>query len=183
MIEDIGSGEPKEVSVTKLKVLSAAVAAAVGAMLVFSLVPASSQQPPARTQFELVEFANKAREIFLNTNKRNDFGPGDMLILSNAMFDSADTSDRVGKFSVQLAFQPPRRCGCFTFTGAVKLADGKLSVSGLGEDRDFETGFEAPIVGGTGNFSGAHGTVTITDQQIDGKNGSRWAFDFVVPAN
>lgn len=169
---------------TKLKVLSAAVAAAVGAMLAFSLVPASSQQQqPTPQQFELVEFNNRAREIFLNTNRRNDFGPGDQLVLSNALFDSADTSNRVGKYSVQLAFQPPRRCGCFTFVGAIKLADGKLSVAGLGKDRDFETGFEVPIVGGTGAFNSAHGILTITEERIDGKNASRWAFDFVVPPN
>lgn len=168
---------------TKIKVLSASVAAAVAAMLAFSLVPASSQQPPASTQFELVEFNNKAREIFLDVNKRNDFGPGDRLVVKNALFDSADMSNRVGKYNLDIAFMPPLRCDCFTFNGGVKLADGNLSVSGWGTALDFETGFEAPIVGGTGIFRSAHGIVTLTEEEIDGKNAARWAFDFVVPAN
>jgi hypothetical protein len=167
----------REVSVTKIKVLGAIVATAVGAMLAFSLVPASSQQPPAPTQFELVDFAQQEKEIFLDLNKKNRFGPGDMSVLSAPMYDAADTSNRVGKFAVNLAFPPPRRCECFTFNGAVKLADGKLSISGLGEFRAFETGLEIPIVGGTGIYSRASGSATLVEEEIDGRNATRWSFE------
>ncbi|MGH2694140.1 MAG: hypothetical protein ACRDJJ_04915 [Actinomycetota bacterium] len=162
---------------TKIKVLIASVAAVVGAMLAFSLVPASSQQPPAPTQFELVEFTDKAKEIFLDLNKKNEFGPGDMVVTSSPMFDAENTGERVGKFAVNVSFSPPRRCECFTFNGAVKLADGKLSISGLGEFRSFETGFEIPIVGGTGIYSRASGSATLIEERIDGKNATRWSFE------
>lgn len=162
---------------TKIKVFGASVAAAVGAMLAFSLVPASSQQPPAPTQFELIDFAQQEKEIFLDLNKKNRFGPGDMSVLSAPLFDAADTSNRVGKFAVNLVFPPPRRCECFTFSGAVKLADGKLSSSGLGEFRAFETGFEIPITGGTGIYNRASGSITLTEEKIDGKNATRWSFE------
>jgi hypothetical protein len=36
---------------------------------------------------------------------------------------------------------------------------------GVGEARDFETGFEAPIVGGTGIYESTHGSVTVTEER------------------
>jgi hypothetical protein len=61
---------------------------------------------------------------------------------------------------------------------SIELPDGAILFNGTAHLSDFETGGELPVVGGTGIYEGARGTVGFA--LVDGGSASELRFDFTT---
>lgn len=125
----------------------AAAAAAVGAA-------GAAQNPPAPTTFELVARDRETRFKMVDAPPRRRESPGDIRTISARLRDSAGRpSGRLQAVFVQTSAREAQGTGTFI------LASGRIVIAGV-EGRG-----NAPfaIVGGTGQYAGAGGTVTLTE--------------------
>lgn len=60
----------------------------------------------------------------------------------------------------------------------VRLADGNIAFHGPVRTDEFGA---LPVVGGTGAYVGATGTVTIEPATLSGQDGFMWTFDLITP--
>ena len=71
----------------------------------------------------------------------------------------------------------------FVLDVTAQLADGDLLFHGglRGSELETQTGAVLPVIGGTGAFVGANGTVTIQAEEVGGEQGFRWTFVLITP--
>jgi hypothetical protein len=120
----------------------------------------SAQAPSART-ITLLELSNKTRLTYVD-NAKHGPSAGDIIDFIIPVVDPA-TRKRLGDASATCSVlrfrkssEPTQIChGIFT------LADGAIVVSGLLGPK----GVQFAVVGGTGAYAGARGTMTSTDHK------------------
>jgi hypothetical protein len=149
----------------KAKTIAVLVAAATAAVIVGSLAPATSQQPPERTTIVLVDPVRTGFEKVINEGSKR-FGAGDWSVFRDPEFDPA-TCERAA--TVQGRFTIIKTIGqqnaAFNVDGAALLPDGKITFYFGGTFADFESeeGLTGAITGGTGAYRDARGQISLTD--------------------
>ena len=96
-----------------------------------------------------------------NSYRRVDVGPrgispGDMEIIRQSLFNRRVTSKSIGHSNLVCTFVDTRSRSCH---GTYFLPRGKLVVGGTLRYRQF---YELAVVGGTGLYNNARGTLTVT---------------------
>jgi hypothetical protein len=141
-------------------------------------VPAASQGTGADT-FTLCSKAGAGYNRNINVGPRR-FGPGDMSVAIEPLFNPR-TGARVGRDVNHFTFVKPigRQDGLAIVDVTVNLRGGKLTVYGAFRFSQFRRGAKFTITGGTGAYSNAGGSVTVTSGRCDGARGDRLRFNVV----
>lgn len=140
--------------------------------------PASSQPHPARV--EKVVFAKDATEqrTMLDLGEPG-FSPGDRVVHRATLYDATNTSAEVGWYrgdGVILSTDP----GSFQTLFISHFPEGSITALGDADVAEAERGQTISIVGGTGAYRLARGTVTARRTAIDGERGSQFTFEVLT---
>ncbi|HEX2240100.1 MAG TPA: hypothetical protein VHJ82_03010 [Actinomycetota bacterium] len=131
-------------------------------VLLVTLVPASSQQPPERNQITVFEPSKVDYEKVIDRGHRG-ISPGDTILFINRQLDP-ETCGRIGTLAGRITISKVLRAeenAWFVGEFTLKLADGKLTAAGAAKFSEFaqtENGVFA-ITGGTGAYRDASGEV------------------------
>lgn len=165
------------------KLLSVTLLGTVVVVATGALVPAISQPPEQRTTISWFDPRKTDFEKALNFGKK-DFGPGDMAIIKDTLFDP-ETCERAG--TLLLRFQIVRYVGendgFFIDDGGALLPDGKLVFSLPGRFSEFtsEGGAAGAVTGGTGPYRDATGEIVVTeDHEMCDRRGTLITADLVL---
>ena len=97
----------------------------------------------------------KPSTIFVNNaQKGKKSGPGDVVVYANPVFDRHGT--RVGTDHAICTVLSATQSQC---DATLALPKGQIVTHGL---EGSKTGFEVAVIGGTGSYAGARGTMTTT---------------------
>ena len=150
----------------------------IGGLLLANLETASSQAPPqGRT---ITWFDPNATDFEKNINEgRRGFSSGDWSVIKDSFFDP-ETCEKVGTFLGRFVFIKGigNNNGFFMMDGGAITSAGKLTFQWPGRFTDFGQEGSPPttggaITGGTGDYAGAGGTLTVQeDQQLCEKKGA-----------
>ncbi len=152
---------------TRLKLFTGITSVAVVAL---SLTPASSQQPPSTREFFSPDATGFERFIDV---KRKGPSNGDYFLMSHPLQDPADGT-RVGKtygICTILKLDPQHTNTVQSCEIQLDLADGSVMTQGTFSVALLEDGAPIAITGGTGSYSQAAGTLTLTGAQVEGESG------------
>jgi len=156
---------------------------AIAALLAIGLmVGGLSRSSVAQTQIQVLEFPGPF-EKDLDLGKAG-FGPGDVHLETSHLLDPV-AGTRVGQSILKATVVRLHRGGedwTFILDVTVKLDAGDLVFYGGLRNSDLfgETGAVLPVTGGTEDFAGAGGTVTIVPAEVDGEPGFMWTFDLTA---
>lgn len=99
--------------------------------------------------------------------------PGDRLFLADALYTwhGGRRGQRAGSTTATLTFMSPfgKRGATADLTGQVFLRGGSIRTAGVVQLREGPSHFVLPIVGGTGRYAGARGTIESRDLDSSGK--------------
>jgi hypothetical protein len=148
-----------------------------------TLVPAISQPPAQRVTMTWFDPNKTDFEKELNFGSK-EFGPGDMGLVKDSMFDP-ETCEKAGTLLLRFQFVKPigRNDGFFLDEGGLVLPDGKLAFALFGRFTEFEseTGAAAAVTGGTGAYKDATGELLISeDHEMCDKKGALVTADLVL---
>jgi Dirigent-like protein len=152
---------------------TAACAAIVGAVAVAGSSRAQQTGPPTGT-LELVSLNGETRFAFVDNPPRRRERAGDLFVINARL---RDTSNRpAGRVHASFAeTQPPPRVVA-QGSGTFILRNGQVMVSGPIVDRGRNDRTDTlAVVGGTGAYTGARGTLVTTDM----RRSTRYVFTFV----
>jgi hypothetical protein len=141
----------------RLPLLIAAAVAASATGLVFAIT--GSAKPPAQGRvIHVIE--RQVQETFVDNPPKNKTSQGDEFVFRGKLFDTS--GKRVGSDGVScLLLQVTRKRQTANCTAAIFLPDGKISVVGGVHFHGGAQTFTLPVVGGTGAYVGAQGTLVI----------------------
>jgi hypothetical protein len=99
--------------------------------------------------------------------------PGDRLYLRDALYhwQGAKRGARAGHAEATLTFMSsfgPGGGATGEITGQLFLAGGSIRIGGIVHISDGPSRFELPVVGGTGRFAGARGSLLVRDLDAEG---------------
>jgi hypothetical protein len=158
-------------------ILFAAVAVgfAVGGLMVEGLSRSSEAQ--TQTQIQVLEYPGPYFR-FVDLGKPG-VGAGDIRLQIWDLLDPVDESV-VGDSVMKVTIVRSHHGGQF-FTiildCTVRLSDGDIAFHGVIRTDEFGP---LPVVGGTGAYAGATGTVTIEPAEVAGQDGYVWTFDLIA---
>jgi hypothetical protein len=140
-------------------ILTAACAAIVGAVAIVGNSGAQQPGPPTGT-LEFVALDRESRFEFIDRPPRRRQSAGDQFLITERLRDSSNR--RVGRTHAVFAATPGRP-RAFQGSGTFVLGNGQVVVAGaLDEQGRTDT---LAIVGGSGAFTGAQGTLLITERR------------------
>jgi hypothetical protein len=149
-------------------VLSAALAVAVVGLAV---VNSNAQQPgPPTGTLELVGLNREARFKFVDTPPRRRESAGDQILITQRLRNASNR--RVGRVHASFAITPGRRSAA-QGSGTFILRNGRIVVTGIVDERGRTD--TLAIVGGSGAYTGARGTLVVTDR----RRSERFLFTFI----
>ena len=131
-------------------------------VLAASLVPAMSQ---GGRRFVLCEKNGRHDyEKDIDTDQDGEFSAGDQFIFSEPEYDNS--GDRIGKSAgkatvIRLLGD---RDAIASFNVSANLKGGRLEIQAAGKFSNFRHNPSFAIIGGTGQFAGAGGTITINEK-------------------
>lgn len=131
-------------------------------VLAASLVPAMSQ---GGRRFVLCEKNGRHDyEKDIDADQDGDFSAGDQFIFSEPEYDNS--GDRIGKIAghATIIRLVGDRDAIASFNVSLNLKGGRLEVQAAGKFSNFRNNPSFPIVGGSGQYSGAGGTITIHEK-------------------
>lgn len=138
----------------------------------------SRSEAQTQTQIQVFEYPGPYFR-FLDLSRRG-VGPGDIRLQIWDLLDPVDGS-AVGDSVMKVTIVRSHRGGEF-FTiildCTVRLSDGDIGFHGAIRTDEFGA---LPVVGGTGVYAGATGTVTIEPAEVAGQDGFMWTFDLMTP--
>jgi len=141
-------------------IVTAACAALVSAAAIVGSTGAQEPAPPTGT-LELVSIDREARFKFVDNPPRRRESAGDTLLISGRLRNSSNR--RAGRFHASFTAVPSRRFvgqGSATFA----LGDGQIVVAGVIDERNRNDRTDTlAIVGGSGAYTGATGTMVTTE--------------------
>jgi hypothetical protein len=139
-------------------VLSAALAVTVVGLAVVS---SNAQQPgPPTGTLELVGLNQEARFKFVDTPPRRRENAGDQFLITQRLRNASNR--RVGRVHASFAITPGRRSAA-QGSGTFILRNGRIVVTGIVDDRGRTD--TLAIVGGSGAYTGARGTLVVTERR------------------
>lgn len=147
---------------SRWKFFGASLAILLVGVLAASLVPAMSQ---GGRRFVLCEKNGRHDyEKDIDSDGDGEFSAGDQFIFSEPEYDNS--GDRIGKSAgtgtlIRLLGE---RDGLLSVNVSLNLKGGRLEVQGAVKFSSFRRNPSLPIVGGSGQFAGAGGTITINER-------------------
>jgi hypothetical protein len=147
--------------VNRFSLLAAAGLAAV-AMIVVVAVDSSAQTPGARTLtfFERTGGRSLFKYIDVKPKSSNRASLGDRQVFDDPILDQKGGKRRGSLFVEETVVRGGRFSHVVTlFHGAYRLGDGQIAIEGSHPFAKHR--FSGAVVGGTGAYEGAHGTVTV----------------------
>jgi Dirigent-like protein len=120
---------------------------------------AGAQQTSPRT-FSLASPFGSGHSARLETGRRG-FSPGDEFFTTGAKLVDPASGRRVGATDGMEVVVGRAGQGTVALTGTLRLADGRIHMQGLIRHSDRRQ--QLPVVGGTGAYEGASGTVTVRE--------------------
>jgi hypothetical protein len=140
-------------------ILTAACAAIVGAVALVGSSGAQQPAPPTGT-LEFVALDGESREEFIDRPPRRRLSAGDQFLVTERLRDSSNR--HVGHTHAVFAATPGRP-RAFQGSGTIVLDNGQIVAAGaLDEQGRTDT---LAIVGGSGAFTGAQGTLLIRERR------------------
>jgi hypothetical protein len=138
-------------------IFTAACAAIVGVTAVVG--SSGAQQPAAPTgTLQVVALDREASFKFVDAPPRRKEGPGDQILITQRLRDTSNA--RVGRVHATFAFTPGKPSAA-QGSGTFILGNGQIVAAGI-LDEQGKTDTLA-IVGGTGAYAGARGTLVTTE--------------------
>lgn len=137
-----------------LKRTAAAVAGAALAATALAAGSGTAQEPPAPTELELVATDRDTRSAFVDAPPRRREGPGDMFTIEGRLRGGAG---RVVATFVQTSGARAQGGGTFVLPNGRIMFAGTLSGSSRVN--------EMAVIGGTGAYANAGGTMTATESR------------------
>ena len=156
-------------------------ATVVASLAIGLLLGGLSPSSLAQTQIQVFEFPAWFRDVDLG---RAGQSPGDLRLGVSDLLDPSD-EEVLGRAIVRGTVVKSRGGGddvTFILDVTAQLGSGDivfyggLQVSELNSD----TGAVLSVIGGTGDFAGAKGTVTIVSAEVAGQEGFMWTFDLIA---
>jgi hypothetical protein len=138
-------------------VVTAALAAIAGLAAVGGSSGAQPPAPPTGT-LELLSLDRETRFKFVDTPPRRRQNAGDTILISGRLRDNSNTPS--GQFYASFATTPSRGL-VSQGSGTFRLRNGQIVAAGTIDDAGRTD--TLAIVGGTGAFTGARGTLVITE--------------------
>jgi hypothetical protein len=140
-------------------ILSAACAAIVGVAALVGSSGAQQPVPPTGT-LELVALDREGAFKFIDTPPRRRENAGDQFLLTQRLRDTSNR--RTGRVHASFAFTPGRPAAA-QGSGTFILGNGRISVAGVVDERGRTD--TLAIVGGSGAYTGARGTLVTTERR------------------
>jgi Dirigent-like protein len=128
--------------------------------------PAGAQQTSPPT-FALASPFGSGHSARLETGRRG-FSPGDEFFTTGAKLLDPTSGRRVGATDGMEIVVGRAGQGTVALTGTLRLTDGRIHMQGL--IRHSDTPQQLPVVGGTGAYEGASGTVTVREDMRRKRN-------------
>jgi hypothetical protein len=156
-----------------MKRLAVIVTAACAAIISAAALVASSgaQQPgPPTGTLELVGLDREARFKFVDAPPRRREGAGDQFLITQRLRDTSNR--RVGRVHASFAITPGSRSGAHG-SGTFIVHNGRIVVTGIIDDPGRTD--TLAIVGGSGAYTGARGTLVTTER----RRSTRFLFTFI----
>jgi hypothetical protein len=153
----------------------AAVLSAALAVIGVGIAGASStaQQPgPPTGTLELIGLDREARFKFVDNPPRRRESAGDQLLITQRLRNASNR--RVGRVHASFVFAPGRRSAA-QGSGTFVLRNGQIVVSGILDGRGRTRRDTLAIVGGSGAYNGARGTLVTTER----RRSTRFLFTFM----
>jgi hypothetical protein len=146
----------------KTVALAAATALVGSGVLIGAMLPAASQQA---TTIRLYERQRKGFEKFINVDGKKSMA-GDYILESHPLY-RVGTKTKVGRDAATITLI--RRVGkqdvLFRAAATFVLPSGKVEVSGLNKSSRLAKGASFAVIGGTGAYEGATGTLTARESK------------------
>jgi hypothetical protein len=137
-----------------MKAVARGIAVAVGFVLVGTLIGALSSS--AATGPATVRITDRQTDLFKIDVGRRGRTPGDMEVVNALVYNQRITRRALGHSEFVCTYTIGINRSC---QGTVFLPKGKLMVGGVLRYRQF---YELAVVGGTGLYNNARGTLTVT---------------------
>jgi hypothetical protein len=123
-------------------------------------VSAEENKGSGHRTFTLIAREATTQRAFVDLNEPGTT-PGDLFTERTALYD-AKTGREVGTaFGRGIFIDIENNDPLFGFNATNKLEGGEIDTQGAARESEFDAGFTAAIIGGTGAFARARGTVTI----------------------
>jgi hypothetical protein len=149
-------------------IVTAACAAIISAATL--VVSSGAQQPgPPTGTLELVGLDREASFKFVDTPPRRREGAGDQFLITQRLRDTSNR--RAGRVHASFAITPGRRSGAHG-SGTFIVRNGRIVVTGIIDDPGRTD--TLAIVGGSGAYTGARGTLVTTER----RRSTRFLFTF-----
>jgi hypothetical protein len=151
--------------------ITAALAAIVGVTSLVGNSGAQAPAPPTGT-LELVSLDREVSFKFIDNPPRRRENAGDLFMISGRLRDSSDRP--TGRFHASFA-ETQTRQSVAQGAGTFDVGDGQIVVAGVVDDRGRNDRTDTvAIVGGTGAYTAARGTLVVTER----RRSSRYVFTF-----
>jgi hypothetical protein len=130
-------------------------------VLIGAMLPAASQQA---TTIRLYERQRKGFEKFINVDGKKSIA-GDYILESHPVY-RVGTKTKVGRdaATITLIRRLGKQDALFRVAATFVLPTGKVEVSGLNRASRLAKGAPFAVVGGTGAYEGATGTLTVRER-------------------
>ena len=141
------------------------------------VLPASGQQE-ATIHKEVFSKNSEEHLTQIDVGKKS-FSNGDRFIGRSPVFDAQDTSERVGNVWIDGSIVALRKeVNHFNLT--FHFPEGKIMVAGALAFSESGSGGTLAVVGGSGDYTHAHGTMVLEDTKIEGEAGAKFTFDMLI---
>lgn len=152
-------------------------------LLVLGARPAVSQPPNQRTTITVFDPNATPYEKEVNEGSKK-FGAGDWGVSLENLLDP-ESCEKVGQAILKFTFVKPvgKNDGFHITDGTAVLPDGKIAVYSGGKFSEFgaEDGADLPVIGGTGAYQDATGTMTVLeDQELCDRKGATLTFSLLL---
>jgi allene oxide cyclase len=148
------------------RLLAAAVVAAAAALIVTgSAVNAGGRAKKSAPTGTLQLVEREGREVELDNAPRRRFSAGDAFVSRNRLYDQTDQNS-VGRDHIFciVTVVSGRQSASLQCTASFVFANGQIAAQGSVTFARGTRAFTVPVVGGTGAYEGARGSLTITDR-------------------
>lgn len=152
--------------------------ALIGGLVLALTAPASSAQ--VQVQVQVLEFPGPySREVDLG---KAGFGTGDEIFEIHDLLDATDESVALGQAITKITVVRLHKKGqdfTFILDCTVQLPGGDIVFYGGARFSELfgPDGLVFPVIGGTGPYAAAGGTVTIVPADVAGQDGAKFTFD------
>ena len=163
----------------KLRWLAGATAILTAGLMIGTLMPAASEATAA-VAFKVCDKEKNVKETVIDVG-REKFSPGDYSVQTEPLFDVA-SGNKVGRLVGVFTFirSVGQRDGHFRVEITSAFEDGKVEIGGASKFSNLGNGAVFPVLGGTGKYQYARGTMTVNEKKCDGDRGAELTFELLL---